>query len=210
MRPQSTMARSFSLALNDLFKIDNSIADLDAAVSEKYVCFPLLQKMLTPASRKRAVYNQTSELEALEARLRATEERLKKAASAGASPAKPSSGRSSPRPRAAIGEDTFAPSPTKEDSPTSPLASEFRRISRPNTSDRPESGRGGRPTSGWKQEAHPSYAAPPLPGALPPTPNDTPSASEGESDSDYVVVGQERKSADIGEDGDMPPPPPQK
>jgi hypothetical protein len=36
-RPQSTMARSFSLALNDLFKIDNSIADLDAAVSEKYV-----------------------------------------------------------------------------------------------------------------------------------------------------------------------------
>jgi hypothetical protein len=35
-RPQSTMARSFSLALNDLFKIDNSLADLDAAVSEKY------------------------------------------------------------------------------------------------------------------------------------------------------------------------------
>jgi hypothetical protein len=29
------MARSFSLALDDLFKIDNSIADLDAAVNEK-------------------------------------------------------------------------------------------------------------------------------------------------------------------------------
>jgi hypothetical protein len=29
------MARSFSLALNDLFKIDNSVADLDAAVFEK-------------------------------------------------------------------------------------------------------------------------------------------------------------------------------
>jgi hypothetical protein len=29
------MARSFSLALDDLFKIENSIADLDAAVSEK-------------------------------------------------------------------------------------------------------------------------------------------------------------------------------
>jgi hypothetical protein len=29
------MAKSFSLALNDLFKIDNSITDLDAAVSEK-------------------------------------------------------------------------------------------------------------------------------------------------------------------------------
>ncbi|KAH8811604.1 hypothetical protein F5884DRAFT_854945 [Xylogone sp. PMI_703] len=60
-RPQSTMAQSFSLALNDLFKIDNSIADLDAAVFEK----------------KQAVSTQTSELEALEARLRETEERLK-------------------------------------------------------------------------------------------------------------------------------------
>ncbi|EHK98265.1 hypothetical protein M7I_6033 [Glarea lozoyensis 74030] len=33
-RPQSTMAKNFSLALNDLFKIDNSVADLDAVVSE--------------------------------------------------------------------------------------------------------------------------------------------------------------------------------
>jgi hypothetical protein len=41
----STMARSFSLALNDLFKIDNSLADLDAAVSEK--CVPHLQPHLT-------------------------------------------------------------------------------------------------------------------------------------------------------------------
>jgi hypothetical protein len=30
-----TMARSFSLALNDLFKIDGSLADLDAAVDQK-------------------------------------------------------------------------------------------------------------------------------------------------------------------------------
>jgi len=186
-RPQSTMARSFSLALNDLFKIDNSLADLDAAVSEK----------------KRAVSSQTSELEALEARLRATEERLKKAASAGIAPAgKSPSGRSSPRQRMALG-DTFTSSPTKEESPTSPLASEFRNTSRPNTSGRPQTGRDGRPASGWKPEAHPSYTAPPMPGALPPTPG----ASEGESDSDYVVVEAERKSADIGEDGDMPPPP---
>jgi hypothetical protein len=35
-RPQSTMARHFSVALDDLFKIDNSIADLDAAVDQKY------------------------------------------------------------------------------------------------------------------------------------------------------------------------------
>jgi hypothetical protein len=37
-----TMAKSFSLALNDLFKIDNSLADLDAAVSEKYQPLPFL------------------------------------------------------------------------------------------------------------------------------------------------------------------------
>jgi hypothetical protein len=36
-RPQSTMARNFSDALNDLFKIDNSIADLDAKVDQKCV-----------------------------------------------------------------------------------------------------------------------------------------------------------------------------
>ncbi|KAK0100575.1 hypothetical protein ONS95_007033 [Cadophora gregata] len=99
-RPQSTMARSFSLALNDLFKIDNSIADLDAAVSEK----------------KKAVSTQTSELEALEARLKATEERLKLAANG--SPGK-ASGRSSPRPRVPLG-DTF------KEHPTSPLSAEFR------------------------------------------------------------------------------------
>lgn len=40
-----TMARSFSLALNDLFKIDNSLADLDAAVSEKYVLSSLLDPL---------------------------------------------------------------------------------------------------------------------------------------------------------------------
>jgi len=47
LRPQSTMARSFSLALNDLFKIDNSLADLDAAVSEKYVPYFPLDHVLT-------------------------------------------------------------------------------------------------------------------------------------------------------------------
>ncbi|OBT58381.1 hypothetical protein VE04_01438 [Pseudogymnoascus sp. 24MN13] len=60
-RPQSTMARHFSITLDDLFKIDNSIADLDAAVDQK----------------KRLVSTHTSELKALEEALRATEERLK-------------------------------------------------------------------------------------------------------------------------------------
>ncbi|KAH7357291.1 hypothetical protein BKA65DRAFT_393352 [Rhexocercosporidium sp. MPI-PUGE-AT-0058] len=145
-RPQSTMAKSFSLALNDLFKIDNSITDLDAAVSEK----------------KKAVSTQTSELEALEARLKATEERLKLAAATGGSQGKPS-GRSSPRQRVPLG-DTF------KENPTSPLSAEFR----------PKNG---------------SYA----PGDLPPTPG----PSEGESDSDYVLV-ERRTSADRRQDGDIP------
>lgn len=69
--------------------------------------------------RKRAVSSQTSELEALEARLKATEERLK-AAAANASGVR--SGRSSPRQRMPVG-DAF--SPPKEPQ-TSPLATEFR------------------------------------------------------------------------------------
>ncbi|CZT13745.1 uncharacterized protein RCO7_11513 [Rhynchosporium graminicola] len=101
-RPQSTMAKSFSLALNDLFKMDNSIADLDAAVSEK----------------KKAVDTQTSELEALEARLKATEERLKLAT--GSSPSSRISGRSSPRPRVPLG-DTF------KDNPATPLSPDFKK-----------------------------------------------------------------------------------
>ncbi|KAL5615273.1 hypothetical protein BROUX41_005324 [Berkeleyomyces rouxiae] len=53
-RPQSTIARSFSQELADLFRIENSVADLDSQVDK----------------RKRIVSLQTEELEALEARLR--------------------------------------------------------------------------------------------------------------------------------------------
>jgi len=193
-RPQSTMARSFSLALNDLFKIDNSLADLDAAVSEK----------------KQQVSSQTSELEALEARLKATEERLKAAASARTTPSP--NGRSSPRPRPPIG-DTFAnpQSPTKREATTSPLSSEFQR-SRPSTG-RPTTGKSdGRPGSGWQQRQN-TGEVPQMPGALPPTPG----ASEGISTApdpdnmsdEYVIVGREADLL-IGEDGDVPPPPPPK
>jgi hypothetical protein len=155
-----TMARSFSLALNDLFKIDSSIADLDAKVDQKYVAFTCqstptnsvdittihMEEQHTDilyANRKKAVSSQTSELEALEARIRATEERLK-SLSTSSSPTQttttPSSaslaaqnrlsGRSSPRPRPAIGE-TF-------DAQKSPLAqNEFR----PSSANRPKSRR---------------------------------------------------------------------
>lgn len=148
-RPQSTMARSFSLALNDLFKIDNSVADLDAAVSEK----------------KQKVSSQTSELEALEARLKATEERLKAAASARVSPNGKPSGRSSPRPRQPVG-DAFT-NPQASPTYSSPLASEFNRVpSRPSTGRSATGKSEGRPQSGWQQRGNIAE----MPGALPPTP----------------------------------------
>jgi len=60
-RPQSTIARSFSAELMDIFRIENSVADLDEQVNK----------------RKQQLNSQTSELEALEARIREMEQRLK-------------------------------------------------------------------------------------------------------------------------------------
>ncbi|KAK5661334.1 hypothetical protein OQA88_11229 [Cercophora sp. LCS_1] len=60
-RPQSTIARSFSLELMDIFRIENSVADLDEQVDK----------------RKQQLNNQTTELEELEARIREMEQRLK-------------------------------------------------------------------------------------------------------------------------------------
>ena len=110
--------------------------------------------------------SQTSELEALEARLRATEERLKAAASNKSPPE-----RSSPKPRSQLG-DTFAQSPTRAANITSPLSSEIDKPrSRPVTAQHPKSGEG-RPSSGWGRGDVPA-----MPGQLPPTPG----GSEGES-----------------------------
>ncbi|KAI9737265.1 MAG: hypothetical protein M1818_005798 [Claussenomyces sp. TS43310] len=154
------MARSFGASLNELFKIDSSIADLDFAVEQK----------------KKAVSSQTSELEALEARLRATEERLKQR-QAMTSPSNSSGTSRSPRQRLPLG-DAFAnaeqqqragapqhaQAPTR--APPVPAAAELE--FRPKTPTRPATA---------KRDLPSSYGAPPpMPGALPPTP----SASEGE------------------------------
>ncbi|KAF3765741.1 hypothetical protein M406DRAFT_356037 [Cryphonectria parasitica EP155] len=61
-RPQSTIARSFSAELEGIFRIDNSVADLDAKLDE----------------RKHTVQTQATELELLEQRIREMEERLKR------------------------------------------------------------------------------------------------------------------------------------
>ncbi|KAK4197096.1 hypothetical protein QBC40DRAFT_108322 [Triangularia verruculosa] len=60
-RPQSTIAKVFSEELMNIFRIDNSVADLDEQVDK----------------RKKEIDHQTSELEALERRIREMEERLK-------------------------------------------------------------------------------------------------------------------------------------
>ncbi|KAG8163901.1 hypothetical protein KVR01_005819 [Diaporthe batatas] len=61
-RPQSTIARSFSAELADIFRLDNSVADLDAKIDE----------------RKQVVQSRASELEALEQRIKDMEARLKR------------------------------------------------------------------------------------------------------------------------------------
>ncbi|KAF1733874.1 hypothetical protein CRV24_005405 [Beauveria bassiana] len=61
-RPLSTVARSFSDELMNIFRIDNSVADLDQQVD----------------TRRAKVNRNTMELASLEARLREMEERLKR------------------------------------------------------------------------------------------------------------------------------------
>jgi hypothetical protein len=139
------------------------------------------------------VLHQTSELEALEARLKATEERLKQRQSMGYK-GMSSQGSPSPRRRAPLG-DTFVPPVEGEESQqrnqASPLATEFR----PKTPTRTQTGK--------REPSYTSSSASPMPGALPPTPG----ASEGEStDGDEE---EDRASADyvvVPKDGDLPPP----
>ncbi|KAJ4297948.1 hypothetical protein N0V90_005847 [Kalmusia sp. IMI 367209] len=64
-RPQSTVALNFMSELDDLFRLDGGIDMLDKTVHQK----------------KQAVTTHTQELEALEAKLRETEERLQQARS---------------------------------------------------------------------------------------------------------------------------------
>ncbi|KAI1748532.1 hypothetical protein F4782DRAFT_534364 [Xylaria castorea] len=71
-RPQSTIARSFSAELMDIFRIENSVADLDEKIDK----------------RKQQVTTGQTELQALEARLKEMEARLQmsKAGPSGGSP----------------------------------------------------------------------------------------------------------------------------
>lgn len=168
-------------------------------------CLPSSTPSSNTNGRKQKVSSQTSELEALEARLKAAEDRLRAAGIAPSSPpaggngrSSPSSnGKASPRARPAIGQDTFSPT-RGEHGPTSPLATEFKSASRPQTKDGRPQTKDGRAVEGST-----------MPGASPPTPG----ASEGEfssdpetSDKEFVVVKNDRVvqelPANLDEDGD--------
>ncbi|KAK7978263.1 hypothetical protein PG996_004308 [Apiospora saccharicola] len=66
-RPQSTIARSFSAELMDIFRIENSVADLDEQLNK----------------RKEKVNTHNTELEALEKRIKEMEARLKRSSGQG-------------------------------------------------------------------------------------------------------------------------------
>ncbi|KAI9847381.1 MAG: hypothetical protein M1837_002569 [Sclerophora amabilis] len=65
-QPDSTLARSFSASLNDAFNIESDLGNLSQTVEQK----------------KKEVTSQSQELEAIEARLRKTEEELRRKQSA--------------------------------------------------------------------------------------------------------------------------------
>ncbi|KAM7206441.1 hypothetical protein V8F20_002790 [Naviculisporaceae sp. PSN 640] len=146
-RPQSTIARSFSQELVDIFRIENSIADLDEQVDK----------------RKQQINSQTSELEALEARIREMEQRLKQGTSSINGIVTDNQPNGSPRAQRSPVGDLFTdangapPPPEKDYRPSQNQGAQQSKYS------------GSRPgTAKQSQQA--------VPGALPPTPV----GSEGE------------------------------
>ncbi|KAJ4415033.1 hypothetical protein N0V85_002893 [Neurospora sp. IMI 360204] len=79
-RPQSTVARNFSQELMDIFRIDKDITDLADQADKRSVSANANASATIDIdldTRKQEVDKKTSELEALEARLREMEEKLK-------------------------------------------------------------------------------------------------------------------------------------
>ncbi|CAJ2511773.1 Uu.00g073980.m01.CDS01 [Anthostomella pinea] len=100
-RPQSTIARSFSQELMDIFRIENSVADLTEQVDK----------------RKQQVTSGQSELEALEQRIKEMEARLNQS-----KPGAAASGLSPRTQRTAVG-DTFGQAPQPPQAPAAGRAS---------------------------------------------------------------------------------------
>ncbi|CAK7272057.1 hypothetical protein SEPCBS57363_004938 [Sporothrix epigloea] len=144
-RPQSTIARSFSLELMDIFRIENSVADLDELVDR----------------RKQQVNSQTTELQSLEARIREMEAMLHRS-----KPSAVETAASLPHTRPSI--NGVFDAPLTNNAPVTSSSSTARPLEhRPHPhlqqTDESASKYGSRPgTARTSQQA--------VPGALPPTP----------------------------------------
>ncbi|KAI1275733.1 hypothetical protein F5Y07DRAFT_400045 [Xylaria sp. FL0933] len=177
-RPQSTIARSFSAELMDIFRIENSVADLDEQIDKRRRIESKTDSSLPPG-RKQQVNSGQTELQALEARIKEMEARLKtsKVGTSGGSP------RAQRQPLA--NTLSSAAQSTEKELPQRPLQT----TSRPGTA---------------KQAQH----APMHGGAMPPTPtasegeSDLVNASSHDRDADaasfadYVIVSKDGEDRD--------------
>lgn len=135
-RPQSTIAQMFSQELMDIFRIENSVTDLDEQVDK----------------RKQQINSQASELEALEARIREMEMRLKGQQNPGAAAPGPSSAQ-----RDQTSNQSAPPPPPEKDYPVDEnrAREQHQHQHQKYAGSRPGTARQGQPA---------------VPGALPPTP----------------------------------------
>ncbi|KAL9078349.1 MAG: hypothetical protein Q9157_002741 [Trypethelium eluteriae] len=164
-----TIAQSFSAQLDDIFDMSSNLDSLSENVEQK----------------KRTVDTHTQELEALEARLRETEERLKVVSNSQPGSRSPSQRRETER--------SLQKTPLVADAASK--ASDYNRnhtgygeqgaVSGVNQGPRPGSGYGKRPPAPSKGN---SYNVPPMPGGMPDTPTSRSSAK------DYVMVNPSRGS----------------
>ncbi|MBE7179897.1 MAG: hypothetical protein INR71_01610 [Terriglobus roseus] len=87
------IASDFGATLDSIFDTDDSLFSLSVDVQQKYVAptpqLSISRDLLTSCSRKEAITSQSKELEALEAQLRETESRLRKAKRQSISPTSP-------------------------------------------------------------------------------------------------------------------------
>ncbi|KAL8676559.1 MAG: hypothetical protein Q9186_006939 [Xanthomendoza sp. 1 TL-2023] len=130
---RSSISRTFSADLNDAFSVDKKLDGLVQSVEQKYVAW------------KQAVSSQTQELEALEAKLRETEERLreKQVSSAGKTTNNTGHQQQAPQRNLGASESPVENRETERMTDQAPSASTM------------------------------SYWRPPMPGALPETPGDS-------------------------------------
>ncbi|QSZ31739.1 hypothetical protein DSL72_001307 [Monilinia vaccinii-corymbosi] len=172
-RPQSQMARSFALALDDLFKLDSGGARLDAIVLEK----------------KQEISTKTSELEELEAKIKATEERLKAKQAAANSGSPPS-------------EESNPPQHRSTTDPISPLESKFDDDVSSSGAGMDEENLSSRPAAPKQAQSYTTALESHIPGALPPTPGASEGESElddGErAGADYVIVAKDGDVPPVG------------